>query len=105
MALKVDNALVRARLGEVARSELLIRRMPVERTGRKIFITGGAGNVATNIALALKQRTDCRVVAFDNLHTGHREAAEIVGIRLIEGSLTNPDEIQAALKEDRKSVV
>ena len=62
---------------------------------RSVLVTGGAGYIGSHAAKALGQ-AGYRVVVFDNLVAGHREA---VGYgELVEGDITDLDAVRQALK-------
>jgi UDP-glucose 4-epimerase len=65
---------------------------------RTFLVTGGAGFIGSHIAEALVRRGD-RVRVLDNLSTGHRNNLEHLGksIELIEGDITDPKSVAAAL--------
>lgn len=65
-------------------------------------MTGGAGYVGSHSAKALS-RAGHRVVLFDNLSAGHREAA--LGAPLIEGDVRDVDAVRRALRESGASAV
>jgi len=65
-----------------------------------ILITGGAGFVGSNIALALKSRIDgARVTAFDNLHRRGSERTlsrlKAGGVEFIHGDVRQPGDLAA----------
>ena len=72
---------------------------------KKILITGGAGFVGSNIAVALKRHySDLQVIALDNLY---RKGSELNlprlqrnGIEFIRGDVRNPQDIARAGKID-----
>ena len=63
---------------------------------RSVLVTGGAGYIGSHAAKALKQ-AGCRVIVFDNLVAGHREA--VLYGELVEGDITNLDAVRRALRE------
>ena len=65
-------------------------------------MTGGAGYVGSHSAKALS-RAGHRVVIFDNLSAGHREAA--LGAPLIEGDVRDVDAVRRALRDSGASAV
>jgi UDP-glucose-4-epimerase GalE len=65
-------------------------------------VTGGAGYVGSHTAKALR-RAGHRVVIFDNLSAGHREAA--LGAMLIEGDVRDVDAVRRAIRESGASSV
>ena len=67
-----------------------------------ILITGGAGYVGSHSAKALRL-AGYRVVIFDNLSAGHREAA--LGAPLIEGDVRDVQAVRRAIRESRASAV
>jgi UDP-glucose-4-epimerase GalE len=67
-----------------------------------VLVTGGAGYIGSHTAKALR-RAGYRVVIFDNLSAGHREAA--LGAPLIEGDIRDLDAVQRALRESGASAV
>lgn len=67
-----------------------------------ILVTGGAGYVGSHGAKALG-RAGHRVVIFDNLSAGHREAA--LGAPLIEGDVRDVDAVRRAIRESGATAV
>ncbi|MBI2828528.1 MAG: UDP-glucose 4-epimerase GalE [Acidobacteria bacterium] len=67
-----------------------------------ILVTGGAGYIGSQSAKALRV-AGYRVVIFDNLSAGHREAA--LGAPLIEGDVRDVDAVRCAIRESRASAV
>lgn len=68
---------------------------------KKIVITGGAGFVGANIAIALKEHfANCAVVAFDNLHRNGAELniprLEKHGIKFVRGDVRNSQDLDKA---------
>ena len=69
---------------------------------RAILITGGAGYVGSHAAKALRL-AGYRVVVFDDLSAGHREAT--LGAPLIEGDVRDVEAVRRALRESQASAV
>ena len=67
-----------------------------------MLITGGAGYIGSHTAKALR-RAGHRVVLYDNLSAGHREAA--LGAPLIEGDVRDVDAVRRAVRESGASAV
>jgi UDP-glucose-4-epimerase GalE len=67
-----------------------------------ILVTGGAGYIGSHAAKALR-RAGYRVVIYDNLSAGHREAA--LGAPLIEGDIRDVDAVRCALRESKATAV
>jgi UDP-glucose-4-epimerase GalE len=67
-----------------------------------VLVTGGAGYVGSHAAKALR-RAGHRVVIYDNLSAGHREAA--LGAPLIEGNVLDVEAVRHALRESGASAV
>jgi UDP-glucose-4-epimerase GalE len=65
---------------------------------RSVLVTGGAGYIGSHAAKALKQ-AGYRVIVFDNLVAGHREA--VLHGDLVEGDITSLDAVRHALREHR----
>jgi UDP-glucose-4-epimerase GalE len=65
---------------------------------RSVLVTGGAGYIGSHAAKALKQAGH-RVIVFDNLVAGHREAVRYGD--LVEGDITSLDAVRHALREHR----
>jgi UDP-glucose-4-epimerase GalE len=63
--------------------------------GRTVLVTGGAGYIGSHAAKALS-RSGYRVVVFDNLRAGHRQAARFG--ELVEGDIADAAAAAAALK-------
>jgi UDP-glucose-4-epimerase GalE len=67
-----------------------------------VLVTGGAGYVGSHSAKALS-RAGHRVVIFDNLSAGHREAA--LGAPLIEGDVRDVDAVRRAIRDSGAAAV
>jgi UDP-glucose-4-epimerase GalE len=67
-----------------------------------VLVTGGAGYIGSHTAKALRL-AGSRVVIFDNLSAGHREAA--LGATLIEGDIRDVDAVRRAIRDSRASAV
>jgi len=65
-------------------------------------VTGGAGYIGSHTAKALR-RSGYRVVIYDNLSAGHREAA--LDAPLIEGDIRDVDAVRRALRDSGASAV
>ena len=65
-------------------------------------MTGGAGYIGSHAAKALRQ-AGYRVVIYDNLSAGHREAA--LGAPLVEGDIRDVNAVRRALTESGASAV
>lgn len=62
----------------------------------KVVITGGAGFIGANLGRALLDRPEVdEVVALDNLSTGFRSNLDGTEIRLVEGTILDPDTLDA----------
>ena len=60
------------------------------------MVTGGAGYIGSHAAKALR-KAGHRVVIYDNLSAGHREAA--LGAPLIEGDTADVDTVRHAIRD------
>jgi UDP-glucose 4-epimerase len=65
-------------------------------------VTGGAGYIGSHAAKALRQ-AGYRVVIYDNLSAGHRDAT--LGAPLIEGDIRDVDGVRRALRDSGASAV
>jgi len=63
-----------------------------------VLVTGGAGYIGSHAAKALRQ-AGYRVVVFDSLVAGHREA--VLHGELVEGDITDLDAVRHALRQHR----
>jgi UDP-glucose 4-epimerase len=71
----------------------------------KVLITGGAGFLGSHLADRLLDRGD-QVLVLDNYETGRREnLSDREGLTLIEGSIVDRDELDAAFKDFGPDVV
>ena len=67
-----------------------------------MLVTGGAGYIGSHAAKALRQAGH-RVVIYDNLSAGHRDAA--LGAPLIDGDVRDVDGVRRALRDSGASAV
>ena len=67
-----------------------------------VLVTGGAGYIGSHAAKALR-KAGHRVVIYDNLSAGHRDAA--LGAEIIEGDTADLETMRRALRESRASAV
>jgi UDP-glucose-4-epimerase GalE len=67
-----------------------------------VLVTGGAGYIGSHAAKALR-RAGYRVVIYDNLSAGHREAT--LGAPLVEGDVRDVQAVRRALRESGASAV
>lgn len=78
-------------------------KLPIVRS----LVTGGAGFIGSNLVDALVARGD-EVVVLDNLSSGKREnltKALSEGARLVEGDITDPDDVDLAFTEGPPDLV
>jgi UDP-glucose-4-epimerase GalE len=69
---------------------------------RVVLITGGAGYIGSHTAKTLRL-AGYRVVIFDNLSAGHRDAA--LGAPLIEGDIRDAEAVRRAIRDTRAGAV
>ena len=63
----------------------------------KVVVTGGAGFIGSNLGRELLARPEVdEVVALDDLSTGIRSNLDGTGIRLLEGTILDPEALDAA---------
>jgi UDP-glucose-4-epimerase GalE len=67
-----------------------------------VLVTGGAGYIGSHTAKALRAAGH-RVVLYDNLSAGHREAA--LGAPLVEGDIRDVDAVRRAIRDAGASAV
>ena len=67
-----------------------------------MLVTGGAGYIGSHAAKALR-RSGYRVVIYDNLSAGHREAA--LGAPIVEGDIRDVEAVRRALRESGATAV
>jgi UDP-glucose-4-epimerase GalE len=67
-----------------------------------VLVTGGAGYIGSHACKALRQ-AGRRIVIYDNLSAGHREAAQ--GAPLIEGDIRDVDAMRRAIRESGATAV
>jgi UDP-glucose-4-epimerase GalE len=67
-----------------------------------VLVTGGAGYIGSHAAKALRQ-AGYRVVIYDNLSAGHKDAA--LGAPLVEGDVRDVEAVRRALRESGASAV
>jgi UDP-glucose-4-epimerase GalE len=67
-----------------------------------VLVTGGAGYIGSHAAKALR-KAGHRVVIYDNLSAGHREAA--LGAPLIEGDTSDVETMRRAIRESGATAV
>jgi UDP-glucose 4-epimerase len=67
-----------------------------------VLVTGGAGYIGSHTVKALRQAGH-RVVIYDNLSAGHREAAR--GATLVEGDIGDVEAVRRALRESGATAV
>ena len=67
-----------------------------------VLVTGGAGYIGSHAAKALR-RAGHRVVIYDNLSAGHRDAT--LGAPLVEGDVRDVDAVRRALRDSAASAV
>lgn len=66
----------------------------------KVLVTGGAGFIGSNVGRELLTRPGVdQVVALDDLSTGSRANLDGTGIRLIEGTILDPDALDTACSD------
>ena len=67
-----------------------------------MLVTGGAGYIGSHAAKALRQ-AGRRVVIYDNLSAGHRQAA--LGAPIVEGDIRDVDAVRRAIRDSGASAV
>src|SRR5262245_34540789 len=70
---------------------------PLDARSRAVLVTGGAGYIGSHAAKALC-RAGYRVVVYDNLSAGHREAVRYGA--LIEGDIADVAGVRQALRQN-----
>ncbi|MEQ1870873.1 MAG: UDP-glucose 4-epimerase GalE [Vicinamibacterales bacterium] len=75
---------------------------PLAADDRGVLVTGGAGYIGSHAAKAL-HRAGYRVVVFDNLVAGHREAVRFGP--LVEGDTADVEAVRAAIREHHVTAV
>lgn len=71
----------------------------------KVVVTGGAGFIGANLGRALLERPEVdEVIAFDDLSTGFRSNLAGTDIRLVEGTILDPEALDAVF-DGAESVV
>lgn len=70
----------------------------------KVAVTGGAGFIGANLCRVLLEQGDAEVVVIDDLSTGDADNLADLDVRLVRGSILDPDTLQEAL-EGADSVV
>jgi len=64
----------------------------------KVVVTGGAGFIGANLCRHLAEHPSItQVVAFDNLSNGSADNLRGIDATLVEGDITNPDDIEQVL--------
>jgi len=63
----------------------------------RIVITGGAGFIGSHLAEALARKGEA--IVFDNFSSGRREFLDAMDIKIVQGDITNFEEIKKACKE------
>ncbi len=103
------NDQVRSQVTQIAKNEVKIRvshkMSPAQMGDRpRILITGGAGNVGSNLALHLR---NCGYwpIALDNMTSGHKIATDISYTDLLKVDLENFDDVDAAIAHIRPQAV
>jgi len=79
---------------------LLVRTIAWDTEGEtvRVVVTGGAGFIGGNLVRALLARDEVdSVVAVDDLSTGSKDNLQGVDVTFLEGSVTDPDVLDAAL--------
>jgi len=72
---------------------------PSESPRRTVVVTGGAGFIGANLCRELLSRPEVsQVIAYDNLATGNRANLDGTGVTLVEDTILNPDDLDAALQ-------
>jgi len=75
-------------------------------TGSKVFITGGAGFIATRMASLLAD--DNEIVLYDNLHNNayqHTALSDHPNVKLVVGDTLDPDKLASAMDPDVNYVI
>jgi UDP-glucose-4-epimerase GalE len=67
-----------------------------------VLVTGGAGYIGSHTAKALR-RAGRRVVIFDNLSTGHKEAS--LGASFVDGDIRDVDAVRRAIRDNGVTAV
>ena len=67
-----------------------------------VLVTGGAGYIGSHAVKALRQ-AGYRVVIYDNLSAGHREAA--LGVPVVEGDIRDVDAVRRAIRESGAAAI
>ena len=105
----VDNAKVNAQLVTInSRLTRTYETLAARPQGSRNILITGAGNVGSNIGLALLQDprfADYNIHYFDNMTSGHRKPLNIMNAQLHVGDLESFDDIDAVMKYVRPELV
>ena len=70
----------------------------MELTGKKIFLTGGAGFIGSNLAARFLQEGASEVVVFDNMSTGEQRYLDNLDVTFIQGDILDYNAVKDAMK-------
>jgi UDP-glucose 4-epimerase len=65
-----------------------------------ILVIGGAGYIGSHTVNILKKE-GYNPVIYDNLSKGHKEAAEILGVKLINGDLGDKEKLKKVFSDEK----
>jgi UDP-glucose 4-epimerase len=70
----------------------------MEIEGKKIFLTGGAGFIGSNLAARFLKEGASEVVVYDNMSTGEQRYLDELNVTFIQGDILDYEKVKEAMK-------
>ncbi len=72
---------------------------------KNVLVIGGAGYIGSHVVKMLTEDKELNPIIYDNLSKGHKEVADILGVKLIKGDLGDRAHLKKVFEEEKIDVV
>ncbi|WP_156285738.1 UDP-glucose 4-epimerase GalE [Oceanivirga salmonicida] len=72
---------------------------------KNVLVIGGAGYIGSHTVKMLKEQKEFNPIIYDNLSKGHKEVADILGVKFIKGDLGDREHLKQVFEQEKIDVV